>query len=155
MIFRTIEEFYPQIKQINTKGMGLDHGLKKTGIALTDVALTMAMPVCVIKTLNQEVLMAKIGSLIKQYEVGFLIVGFPDKQYDATPYERFAKTLSNNFGLAIYLQDETLSSTLANEMMIESGIKRKKYNKIDDHISAQIILESFLDKMRFFLKNQI
>jgi putative Holliday junction resolvase len=154
MIFRTIEEFYPQIKNLNTKGMGLDYGLKKTGIALTDVALTMAMPVCVIKTSNQDVLMTKIGSLIKQYEVGFLIIGFPDKQYDATPYERFARILSDRFGLAIYPQDETLSSTLANEMIRESGIKRKKYNKIDDHISAQIILESFLDKIRF-LKEQI
>jgi len=153
MIFKTIEEFYPHICSLKLKGMGLDYGRKKTGVALTDIELTMALPVCVINTSSTELLISKIAGLIKQYEVGFLVIGVPDKEYDATVYERFAQVLAAKFALPIYLQDETLSSRIAGEMLRESGIKRKKHDKLDDHISAQVILESFLDKLSMFLKS--
>jgi putative Holliday junction resolvase len=152
MIFKTIAEFYPHISQLKAKGMGVDYGKKKTGVAITNVTLTMALPVCIINTASAELLISKIASLIKQYEVGFLVLGFPGEEYDARPYEKFAQLLSNNFALPIYLQDETLSSRIASQMLRESGIKRRKHDKMDDHISAQVILESFLDKLSMFLK---
>ena len=154
MIFKTIEEFHPRICSLKAKGMGIDYGRKKTGVALTNIELTMALPVCVINTPSAKLLISKIQTLIKQYEVGFLVLGVPDKEYDASFYERFAQVLADKFALPIYLQDETLSSRIAGEMLRESGIKRKKHDKLDDHISAQVILESFLDGIAEFLKKQ-
>jgi len=152
MIFKTISQFYPHIPSPKAKGMGIDYGQKKTGVAVANLELNMALPVCVINTSSIELLISRLVVLVKQYEVEFLVLGFPGQGYEVAPYEKFAHALAAKIALPIYLQDETFSSRIAAQMLRDSGIKRKKYDKRDDHISAQVILESFLDVLEVFLK---
>jgi putative Holliday junction resolvase len=150
MIFKDITQFYYQIMTIEPKllkAMGIDYGLKKTGIAISDNGLSMALPVCVINVKNQDLLTQNIGKLMQQYEIGFLVLGFPNAQYDSTIYQEFAQLLATNFNVPIYLQDETYTSRMADEMLKDLGLNRKRRNTIDDKISAKLILENFLEKI--------
>jgi putative Holliday junction resolvase len=150
MIFKDLTKFYQYI-QNNTyfNSMGIDYGLKKTGIAVSK-NLGPALPTSIIITKSQEILLQKIQQLIKQYEIDFLVLGFPDSVYDNKIFTIFATNLSNACNIAIYLQDETYSSKLANQMLQEIGMRRKKRNQIDDKIAAKIILDNFLDQIQIY-----
>ena len=59
---------------------------------------------------------------------------FRDKLIDAT-------------NLEVILQDERLTSVISNKVMIEADLSRKKRKKKVDGIAAQLILQSYLDKI--------
>jgi putative Holliday junction resolvase len=152
MITKDITEFCSNIPHM--RAMGIDYGLKKTGIAVSDKDLTMSLPVCVINTSSQEVLLQKITNLISQYEIGFFVLGIPDEsRYSSEIYRKFANLLEQKFRMPIFLEDETYTSRIADEMLKDIGLNRKKRNRIDDQISAKLILDSFLDKVKLRLSN--
>lgn len=150
MIFTDFTKFCQYIENNSyLNSMGIDYGLKKTGIAISK-NFGIALPESVIITKSQPILLQKIQHLIKQYEIEFLILGFPNTEYDNKIFSIFANNISNTYNIPIYLQDETYSSRLANQMLQETGMRRKKRNQIDDKIAAKIILDDFLDQMQIY-----
>ena len=130
--------------------IGIDYGLKRIGLAVTDPLQIFASPLITIGP-------AEFDNFIVDYlrtnEIDAFVIGYP-VQMNNQPSESvvyinpFIKKLKNKYPEKhIYLADERFTSQMAFRTMIEGGVKKK--NRQDksmvDKISASIILQSFLD----------
>ena len=131
--------------------IGIDFGLKRTGIAVTDPLKIIATGLTTIQT---PVLMDFLKKYINENEVETIVSGYP-MNMDNTPAEiipqidKFIEILKKEFPLInIEKMDERMTSRMAFQTMIDAGIgKMKRRDKsLVDKISATIILQSYLEK---------
>jgi putative Holliday junction resolvase len=135
------------------KALSVDYGLKKTGIAITDKDLSMSLPLCTLNIKNPALLIDNIKILTSQYEVFLLVLGFPDQDYyDGRLYLNFANQLYAKLLLPIYLQDESYTSKMANNLLLDTGFNKRKRAGLGDQVAAKLILDEFLDKLQNFQK---
>ena len=136
--------------------MGLDFGSKTVGAAVSDPLLITAQGIETIWRKSPGKLrqtLARIEELIVEYEVEKIVLGFP-KNMNNTQGERCEKTrefgqmLEKRTGLEIILWDERLTTASAEQIMIESGIRRENRKEYADKIAAVLILQGYLDSLR-------
>ena len=131
--------------------MGIDYGDVRIGIAFTDFLCTISSPYEVYKTISEEDDLEYLCKLAKQQEVDEIVFGLP-LNMDGTEGERaeitraFGEKLSQKSGLKVVYVDERLTSMEAEDILISAGVRREKRKEIIDKISAQLILQSFLDQ---------
>ena len=59
---------------------------------------------------------------------------------------KFKEQLENKTNLKVYLEDERLTTKVAENILITADISRKKRKKVIDKLAATVILQSYLDK---------
>ena len=129
--------------------MALDYGEVRIGIAMSDLLQTIASPFETYKRKGQEQDIEYLTNLAKENSVLKIVVGLP-LNMDGTEGERAEKTrnfgakLQESLGIEIVYVDERLSSVEAEEMLIQSGMRREKRKEVIDKVAAAIILESYL-----------
>ena len=133
--------------------VGIDFGIKRTGLAYTDPNKTIATG---LNNLPTNIVISYIQDYFKNEEVDAFIIGKPI-QKDGTPSElenkikNFILELKKYFpNKKIERHDERYTSKMAKQVIINLGIKKKKRtNKgLVDQISATIILQSYLDRKK-------
>ena len=133
--------------------MGLDFGSKTVGVAVSDQLLVTAQGVETIFRKSPAKLrqtLARIEELITEYEVDRIVLGYP-KNMNNTEGERcektqeFARMLEQRTGLAVILWDERLTTAAADQIMMESGVRREDRKDYVDKIAAGLILQGYLD----------
>ena len=133
--------------------VGIDFGVKRTGLAYTDPNKMIATG---LKNLPTNLVISYIRDYFKNQEVDAFIIGKPI-QKDGTPSElenkikNFILELKTCFpNKKIERYDERYTSKMAERVIINLGIKKKKRtNKgLVDQISATIILQSYLDRKK-------
>lgn len=133
--------------------MGLDFGSKTVGVAVSDPLLVTAQGVETIFRKSPAKLrqtLARIDGLIAEYEVDRIVLGYP-KNMNNTEGERcektreFARMLEQRTGLAVILWDERLTTAAADQIMMESGVRREDRKDYVDKIAAGLILQGYLD----------
>lgn len=130
--------------------LGIDYGDVRIGIAVSDLMGWTAQGVETIHRKNEEQDIARIGELIRQYEVEKIVLGFP-KNMNGTIGPRgeisqqFAEMLTEKFGLPVILWDERLSTMAAERMLVSADVSRKKRKQVVDKMAAAIILQNYLD----------
>jgi len=131
--------------------MALDYGLKRVGIALSDPMQKFAYPY---KTLeNNKKLIDEVVKIINEMDVKLIIIGNPNDEKTnlnsiSNEINRFKISLSERVDIEIIFWDETFSSKIAQQKILESVTKKKKRkNKslLDMH-SAAIILTEYLEQ---------
>ena len=135
--------------------LGLDLGSKTLGIAISDLTETLATTLTTLnfKDEDYDKLVLMLEPIIKENAIDKIILGFP-KNMDNTIGERaeitlaFKQKLENAYNLEVILQDERLTSVISNQVMIMADMSRKKRKKKVDGIAAQLILQSYLDKIK-------
>ena len=132
--------------------MGLDFGSKTVGVAVSDGLGLTAQGVEIIRRTSENKLrqtLARIESLIGEYEVGKIVLGFP-KNMNNTIGERAEKTLAfkemleRRTGLPIVMWDERLTTVAADRVLIEAGVRRENRKGYVDEIAAVFILQGYL-----------
>lgn len=124
------------------KYLGIDFGLKRIGLALSEGEL--ATPWQILEVKNFSDALKKTGEIIKKGEFNKVIVGLPEGKM-AKNVIGFINALKKE-GFEVEAADETLSSQKALETMIKQGIPRKK-RRAEDAYSAAEILQQFLDEL--------
>ena len=133
--------------------VGIDFGIKRTGLAYTDPNKTIATG---LNNLPTNIVISYIQDYFKNEEVDAFIIGKPI-QKDGAPSElenkikNFILELKKCFpNKKIERYDERYTSKMAKQVIINLGIKKKKRtNKgLVDQISATIILQSYLDRKK-------
>ena len=133
--------------------MGLDFGSKTVGVAVSDGLGLTAQGVEIIRRTSENKLrqtLARIESLIGEYEVGKIVLGFP-KNMNNTIGELAEKTLAfkemleRRTGLPIVMWDERLTTVAADRVLIEAGVRRENRKGYVDEIAAVFILQGSLD----------
>ena len=130
--------------------MALDFGDARIGIALSD---PMAMIVSEQSTYHRKGLKADIAhivGLVETRKVDTIVIGLPINM-DGTKGPRVDKTYAFGEELAkattakIEYVDERLTTVAAEKMLIAADVRREKRREVIDAVSANIILQSYLD----------
>ena len=130
--------------------IGIDFGLSKVGLSISDPLKIISIPLKVIKYKKREELLSKLKEIAIENDVKSFVIGYPlnmnNKKNEMTKLvDDFFEELKNlNFN--VFLQDERLSSESAKKIMHEQNIKTGKNKEHIDLIASTIILQSFLDK---------
>lgn len=134
--------------------IGIDYGDARVGIAVSDLMGLTAQGVETIHHKgNEEMLLARIEELIKQYDAKKIVIGYPRNLNGtigprAQKTEEFIEKLIDKFGLDVIKWDEWLSTVSAHRDMNDMNIKKKKKRGIVDTIAAVHILQNYLDAQR-------
>lgn len=123
--------------------LGIDYGLKKVGLAISEGLL--AEPLLVLT--NKLSVINKISNVCQEQRVEKIIVGLPEGEI-AKQVEGFGQKVVKLTGLPVEYQDESLTSKEAIVKMIEAGKKRKDRRRFEDAIAAAIILQSYIDRQK-------
>ena len=134
------------------KIMGLDYGEARTGVALSDELGMIAHGLESIEHKgNDKKLLERICEIIKANKVSKIVIGYP-LNMNATKGPRvektdaFIKKLVKETGLPVEKIDERLTTVAAHKTMTLLGVSAEKKKKIVDTISAEYILQMYLDK---------
>jgi putative Holliday junction resolvase len=130
--------------------MGIDYGLKRTGISVTD---PLKIIVSGLDTIETKVLMSFIMEYGRKEPIDEFVVGYPfldgvwGNSTFKTSLDNFIQELKKNFpDHAVNLQDERMYSIRAKEIILQSG--KKKHDRQDkrllDKTSAIVILQEYL-----------
>jgi putative Holliday junction resolvase len=132
--------------------MGLDVGDRRIGVALSDPGGILASPFTIIERneLRQE--LEAIAGIVKQQEVGRIIVGLP-RSMDGTigsqvrKIQDFVQELCHCIDVPVEFRDERLTTVSAKRLMKGGGKKGHKRVRYDA-AAAAIILQSYLEEGR-------
>ena len=135
--------------------LAIDHGQKRTGLAISDASETLVSPHSVIETANEDELLRQISAVLQAEEIDAIVVGLPINM-DGTESDRsrkvrqFVLTMQEKTDKPVHLHDERLSSFEAGYLVGDLELTRKKKKKRLDAIAASSILRSFFE----YKKNQ-
>lgn len=130
--------------------IGLDLGTKTLGISLSNGVIATNY-----KTIRHnedyEYLVDEVSKLVVEKKIDKIILGFP-KNMNNTIGERanitlsFKDKLEKKTNLEVILEDERLTSCVANQVLIAADTTRKKRKERVDGVASVIILQSYLDR---------
>lgn len=144
--------------------LALDVGDKTIGVAVSDELLLSANGVTTIERVGIRKDAGKVIDYIKEYDCDTVVVGLP-KKLDGTDsiqtekvYE-FKTMLENKLRstgmahIAVVFQDERLTTVMAEKVLIEADLSRKRRKEVIDKQAAVLILQGYLDKLAFEKRN--
>ena len=152
MIIYTLQEFC-KFFQKGKPLLSIDYGCRKSGIAISTPDHHLSMPLKLITNKSQKKKLQEIITIIKEKGVCAIVIGLPfnmdgTKSDQTLLVEQFAEKLMHRTNLAIFVQDERLTSKAADNLLRYFGIKRKKRDLKDDLAAASMILETTLDSAK-------
>ena len=133
----------------HTKYIGIDYGLKKTGVSISDYNKVISFP---LDTIDTSTLIIFLEDLIPNENIEKVIIGKPlnlNNQLHELENDilQFIELLQSIFPkIIIERVDERYTSKISSFIIRQSGVNKKsRMNKsIIDKISASLILESYL-----------
>ena len=137
-------------KRRNGRCMGIDYGLARVGLAISDPSRTIASPS---KTVATEDALMHVKSLVVERGITEIVVGVP-LHMDGSMSEMgeevlsFVSQLGAIVDIPVVTRDERLSTVEAERALnaVESAARRRKRPKGRvDSAAAAIILQSYLD----------
>jgi putative Holliday junction resolvase len=123
--------------------MGIDFGLARIGIAISDPGGGFSFPLEMIETPIWE---KSLLPLIEEYQPRVIYIGYPlhlsgSQSSTSSLVEDFARELAQLYSGLIYLIDERLTSKSAAVALRESGKGAKESKNDIDMAAASILLE--------------
>jgi putative Holliday junction resolvase len=127
----------------------IDFGLKRIGIAVSDINRKIALPVSVVE--GGKKALQNIRAALPLKEVDLILVGHPlemsgKKGPMAELASEFAKMLHDGLQIPVELVDERLSSKGADVKLKEISLNRKARNAKIDIMAAMLLLQTYLDR---------
>ncbi len=131
--------------------MGLDVGDKRIGVAISDPLGILSTAFTTIERKNNESEFARILSIIKDHQIGRIIVGLPrlldgGLGTQAEKTQDFVDKLARLTEVPIEMFDERLSTDLAGDLLREAGRNYKEIRRKKDEAAAALILQWYLDE---------
>ena len=135
--------------------LGLDLGSKTLGIAISDRTNFIASVYTTIffKDENYNSLIEPLREIIEKEYIGTLVLGLPKNMNNSLGTRamitlEFKDMLEKEFGIPVIMEDERLTSVISNNILISANMSRNKRKKKVDGMAAEIILQSYLDRVR-------
>ena len=142
---------------INTKGaiLGVDFGDKRTGLATCDPSRIIATAIGVIAPGGIEKTADAVAEVVKERGVSAVVIGLPvnmdgSEGGRAARYRKFAWLLEERIdsSVPVCLFDERMTTMTAARFLNETNTRGQKRKDVIDALSAQIILQNFIDKLK-------
>ena len=138
------------------RAISLDVGDKTIGVAVSDALGITANGLMTIDRIGIRKDADKVLALIKEYECGTVVIGLPinldgSDSVQTQKVRDFRTMLENKMrstgvkGVDVVFQDERFTTKIAENVLIEADVSRKKRKEVIDKQAAVIILQSWLD----------
>lgn len=131
--------------------LGLDLGTKTLGVAITDKTGTISRVLTTIRFNKEdyETAIKEVVKIVSAYQVSKIALGLPKNMDNSCGFasERslnFKEMLEKEIDIPIILIDERLSTTEAENILLNADLSREKRKKVIDGVAAQIILDTFI-----------
>ncbi len=133
--------------------LALDLGDRRIGLALSDPSGMIAQGLDVIERKSERSVLEVIRHRVSSLEVERVVVGLPlmmdgTEGVEAEKARRFIARLRMVVDIPIEVQDERLSSTEAERIMIADDVSRARRRRRRDAVAAALILQTYLDRQR-------
>lgn len=148
---------------LNTKGkiLGIDYGDKRTGLAVCDATRFLASGICNITASSmQKTVDGVCDKIIELNITGGVVIGLPVNMNGSVgPRAEHAKKFAHEVerrlqafekykNLPIVMLDERMTTMAAARYLNETDTRGAKRKGVIDTLSAQIILQNALDKLK-------
>lgn len=139
------------------KYLGVDYGDKRTGLAECDPSGLLASGICTVSEGGMKKTAIRVAKEAEQRSCKKIVIGLP-KNMDGTEGERtrviraFADLLRAETDIPIDFYDERMTTMVAYRFLGETGTYGKKRKNAVDTLSAEIILQNYIDRERTFKK---
>ena len=141
---------------LNTKGkiLGVDFGDTRTGLAVSDPSRLLASGIGTVSPGGIEKTADAVAEIAREQRVVALVVGLPvnmdgSQGARADRCRKFAWMLEERTGLPVAMFDERMSTMNAARYLNETNTRGKKRKGVIDTLSAQIILQNCLDRLKY------
>ena len=141
----------------NTAGriLGVDFGDTRTGLAVSDVSRFLASGIGYVSPGGIEKTAQRVAEVAREQKASAVVVGLPKNMdgsegFRAERCREFATLLSEKLEhtLPIAMIDERLTTMSASRYLNETGTRGAKRKGVVDTLSAQIILQNALDRLK-------
>ena len=132
--------------------LGIDYGDARVGTAITDELEITAQGLETIPHTSDKHVLKRLEEIVNSYNVKVIVVGMPlnmngTKGERVEITEKFIHKLKCKFNkVKIETVDERLTTVAAHKTMNFLDVNKKKKRSIVDTISAQYILETYINK---------
>lgn len=139
---------------MDMKIMGIDYGDSRVGVAISDAMGWTAQGVRTLPNKGGKKLLDELKAVLDELTPEKIVIGLP-KNMDGTLGFRaeatyaFAEQLKTIFNGEIIFWDERLSTVSATRILNETNTRGKNRKKVLDTVSACIILENYLNSVKF------
>ena len=133
--------------------LGIDHGTKRVGLALSDETGTIAQPLQFLPAEPATTLLDRLKECVAERKVEEIVVGIPRNMNGtygpaAEKVRAFIAALQQVVTVPVQTWDERLTTVQAQRALIEIGMRREKRKERVDQTAAAILLQSYLDHPR-------
>ena len=142
------------------KYLGLDLGSRTLGVAQSDSTGLIASSYTVIRH-NEEYdrLIEEVKKLVSELKIEAIVLGFPKNMNNtigdrAEKSKEFGEMLERRTGLPVVMWDERLTTVSANNILMESKVRREDRKEYVDKVAAVIILQGYLDMLSIKKKQE-
>lgn len=142
-----------RIKNTNGKILAVDFGDVRTGLAVSDPSRFLASGIGYISPGGIEKTADAVSETAKAERVVAIVVGLP-KNMDgsegsrANRCKKFASMLEERTGLPVAMFDERMTTMTASRYLNATNTRGSKRKQVIDTLSAQIILQNCLDRLK-------
>ena len=154
-----------QLYYTRGKLLGVDFGDKRTGLAISNDSRTLASGITQISVGGMQKTAAAVAEVARERGVAGIVVGLPinmDGSHGprAEHAEKFGRLLTERlaeleYGVPVVMQDERMTTMAASRYLNETDTRGSKRKGVIDTLSAEIILQNALDKLRIMHERKV
>ena len=143
-----------ELKQTTGRVMGVDFGDTRTGLAVSDVSRFLASGIGYVSPGGIEKTADKVAEVAREQRASAVVVGLPKNMdgsegFRAERCRTFAEMLSERLGgVPVAMIDERMTTMSASRYLNETNTRGQKRKGVIDTLSAQIILQNALDRLK-------
>ena len=142
------------LKETKGRILGVDFGDTRTGLAVSDTSRFLASgigyvsPGGIVKTAD------KVAEVAREQKVSAIVVGLPKNMdgsegFRAERCREFADLLRERLAdIPVAMMDERMTTMSASRYLNETNTRGQKRKGVIDTLSAQIILQNALDRLK-------
>src|SRR6478736_2200124 len=125
--------------------LGLDHGTRRVGVAVSDEMHMIALPLEYIAPEPFADFLTRLKEILREKEVELVIIGMPrnmDGSYGpaALKVQEFIAVLKDAITIPIKSLDERLTTVQAQKFLIQGNVRREKRKEKVDKTAAALLL---------------
>lgn len=143
-----------ELKDTRGRLLGVDFGDTRTGLALSDASRFLSSGIGYVSPGGIEKTAAHVAGVARENGVSGVVVGLPrnmdgSEGFRADRCREFASLLAARLdGIPVVMIDERMTTMSASRYLNETGTRGQKRKGVIDTLSAQIILQNALDRLK-------
>ena len=146
------------IKKTVCSLLAVDFGDTRTGLAVSDPSRLLASGIGYVSPGGIEKTADAVAEIAKEKRVVAVVVGLPvnmdgSEGSRAARCRKFASMVEERTGLPVAMFDERMTTMTAARYLNETNTRGKKRKGVIDTLSAQIILQNCLDRLRYLTED--